>query len=308
MAPMTTVFLNGELVERDAARVSAFDAGFQHGVGLFETMTGVVTDGGEARIVGLLEHCERLAESARILRLSDDMRAERLADACVETLERAASSGEHHLSRARVRLTVTGGDLNLLETRGESNAAPTVMIACQPATAYPDEMFERGVLATIADARINPLDPFEGHKSLNYWMRLRELQLAAGRGAGESLMLQVSNHVSGGCVSNLVAIHGDRALTPIARGEEAEGGVPSPVLPGVTRAMALGWLEERGLEVERRMMPVGDVLDADEVLLTNSSWGVLPVVRVEAEPIGTGEVGPVARNLIERWRGRVGGG
>lgn len=305
---MTTVFLNGELVERDAARVSAFDAGFQHGVGLFETMTGVVTDGGEARIVGLLEHCERLAESARILRLSDDMRAERLADACVETLERAASSGEHHLSRARVRLTVTGGDLNLLETRGESNAAPTVMIACQPATAYPDEMFERGVLATIADARINPLDPFEGHKSLNYWMRLRELQLAAGRGAGESLMLQVSNHVSGGCVSNLVAIHGDRALTPIARGEEAEGGVPSPVLPGVTRAMALGWLEERGLEVERRMMPVGDVLDADEVLLTNSSWGVLPVVRVEAEPIGTGEVGPVARNLIERWRGRVGGG
>jgi len=304
---MGTVFLNGELIERDAARVSAFDAGFQHGVGLFETMTGVVTDGGEARIVGLIEHCERLVESARTLRLSDDMRADRLADACVETLERAAASGEQGLARARVRLTVTGGDLNLLESRGESNAAPTVMIACQPATAYPEEMFERGVLATIADARTNPLDPFAGHKSLNYWWRLRELQLAASRGAGESLMLQVSNHASGGCVSNLVAIHGDKALTPIARGEEAEGGVPSPVLPGVTRAMALGWLEERGLEVERRMMPVGDVLDADEVLLTNSSWGVLPVVRVEAETVGTGEVGPVARDLIERWRGRVGG-
>jgi len=48
------------------------------------------------------------------------------------------------------------------------------------------------------------------------------------------------------------------------------------------------------------MMGIGDVLDADEVFLTNSSWGVLPVTSVEAEPIGGGEVGEVARSLRER--------
>jgi len=48
------------------------------------------------------------------------------------------------------------------------------------------------------------------------------------------------------------------------------------------------------------MMGIGDVLDADEVFLTNSSWGVLPVTAVEAEPVGSGDVGEVCRSLRER--------
>jgi branched-subunit amino acid aminotransferase/4-amino-4-deoxychorismate lyase len=48
------------------------------------------------------------------------------------------------------------------------------------------------------------------------------------------------------------------------------------------------------------MMGIGDVLDADEVFLTNSSWGVLPVTSVEAEPIAAGTVGAVSRALRER--------
>ncbi|MEN1706430.1 MAG: aminotransferase class IV [Planctomycetota bacterium] len=292
---MTAVFLNGEFVDRADARVSAFDAGFQHAVGLFETMTGVRTAGGETRIIGLIEHCERLVESARQLRLSDDMRADRLADACVETMEKSG------LDRARIRMTVSGGDLNMLECSGASNVSPTLLILAQPATEYPAEMFERGVGLTIADAKANPLDPFQGHKTLNYWWRLRELQNAAAKGAGEALVLQVSNHICGGCVSNLIAIHGDRALTPIAGGEEAEGGVPSPVLPGVARSFVLSWLEEMGLEVSRQMMSIDDVLDADEVVLTNSGWGVLPVVRVEAGMIREGRPGTVSEGLVGRW-------
>ncbi|MEM1183914.1 MAG: aminotransferase class IV [Planctomycetota bacterium] len=291
---MSVVFLNGSFVERDDAQVSAFDAGTQHGVGLFETMLGL-SEGG-ARIVGLRDHMERLATSARELSLSEDLNVDALGDAALETVKRSG------LERSRVRMTVTGGDLNLLQSRGETNARPTVLIDAQPATAYPEAMFERGVMATIATARANPLDPTASHKTLNYWWRLRELQSAAGKGGGEALVFDVTNHLAGGCVSNAIAIKGEVAMTPIVRGEERSGGVPSPVLPGVTRGMALGWLEDLGHEVQRRMLTVDDVLDADELVLTNSGFGVLPVVRVEAQQIGSGEPGAVGRALIERWR------
>jgi branched-subunit amino acid aminotransferase/4-amino-4-deoxychorismate lyase len=54
-----------------------------------------------------------------------------------------------------------------------------------------------------------------------------------------------------------------------------------------------------GIKTTKRMMTIDDLLDADEVFLTNSSWGVLPVVRVEAETIGSGAVGEVTRRIRE---------
>src|SRR5205814_2137459 len=73
-------------------------------------------------------------------------------------------------------------------TGGARAADPTVLIVAQPVTRYPEAMFERGVTVVLADARANPLNPFEGHKTLNYWWRLRELQTAARKGAGEALV------------------------------------------------------------------------------------------------------------------------
>ncbi len=294
---MGEIFVNGMFVGREAARVSAADAGLLHAVGLFETMTARVTGDGVA-VDSLDEHLDRLQASAAGLGLSTELKTGPLGEAVVETVRRSGHE------KARVRLTITGGDLNLLRATGRGAHTPTVLIDAQPATRYPAEMFTKGVMAVIADARANPLDPTAGHKTLNYWWRLRELQTAAGRGAGEAIVLQVSNHLCGGCVSNIFVVKDGTLITPIARGEEQEvggrGAIPSPVLPGITRARVLKEAKKMGLTVERRMMGVGDVLDADEVLLTNSSWGVLPVTAVEAEAVGGGGVGEVARGLRER--------
>src|SRR5262245_27405780 len=124
---MATVFLNGKVVETDAARLSAFDAAIQHGVGLFETMAARVEDD-QVRVFGLEEHLERLIESARELGLSDSLRAPALADAVSKTV------GASGLERARVRLTITGGDLSLLgKPRSGGPIDPTIMIVAQPA-------------------------------------------------------------------------------------------------------------------------------------------------------------------------------
>jgi branched-subunit amino acid aminotransferase/4-amino-4-deoxychorismate lyase len=298
--PGGVVWLNGEFVDRGSARVSAFDAGLQHGVGLFETMRAA--GGGVFRLDA---HMARITESARALGLSNNLRGRALGEAIRACVERSG------LSRARIRATVTGGDLNMLADRGVGGGGgggggavdPTVLIDVQPATVYPDEMFDRGVSVVIAQWRVNPLDPFEGHKTLRYWPRLRELQIAAGKRAAEAITLQVGNHVAGGCVSSVFAVKNGAMLTPIARGEEEAVGspLPSPVLPGITRSVVLGWAGARGIPVYRRMIAIGELLDADEVFLTNSSWGVLPVVRIEAEPIGGGEPGPMASAVRAHW-------
>jgi len=291
-----SVFIDGEMVTRQDAKVSAFDAAFQHGVGLFETMHAFTTADGVV-VEDLDEHMDRLQGSAAMLGLSDDLKTGALGEAVVETVRRA------RYKNTRVRLTVTGGDLNLLQSGaaggGGGGHRPTVLIQAQPATDYPDEMFENGVMATIAEARANPLDPTAGHKTLNYWWRLRELQAAAAKGAGESIVLQVSNHLSGGCVSNLFAVSEGKLITPIARGEESgeAHALPSPVLPGITRGRVMEQAKKMGISVEARMMSIDDLLDADELFLTNSSWKVLPVVKVEAEVIGSGEPGVVTLGL-----------
>jgi branched-chain amino acid aminotransferase len=83
--------------------------------------------------------------------------------------------------------------------------------------------------------------------------------------------------------------------------------MPSPVLPGVTRGFVLNWAGERGIEVSRRMLTIEDVLSADEAFLTNSSFGVLPLVAIEKERIGRGEVGDLAREARRAWEGAAGG-
>lgn len=318
---MARVFLDGRFVERDDARVSAFDAGLQHAVGLFETFQARVS-GGEAYVRGLESHLRRLADSASLLGLSTTLRTDPLAEAIVTTVEQSG------IETARVRLTITGGDLNMLArprpqaqtgdapgsttpTTRPAGHDPTILIDVQPFTPYPEAFFTEGVAACIADAKANPLNPLEGHKTLNYWWRLRTLQEAALKRMGEALVFTITNHLAGGCVSNAFLVRDGVLFTPIARGEEQEvasaggpsGGpvLPSPVLPGVTRAEVLEYAGERGLAVERRMLTVHDVLGADELFLTNSSWGVLPVVQVEAAAIGIGAPGPVATALRARW-------
>ena len=138
------VWLNGQFVERDDARISVFDAGMQHGVGLFETMLAR-----HGRVFRPKRHVDRLINSARELRLSERLRAEPLIEAIRHTVERS----EH--DSARVRLTVTGGDLNLLQSAGRTTVDPTILIVAQPPTEYPDSFFTEGVSVMIADGRLN---------------------------------------------------------------------------------------------------------------------------------------------------------
>jgi len=284
------VWLNGKFIQRDAAQISAFDAGIQHGVGLFETC--IARNGTVFRAEA---HTRRLVESAKELLLSDTLRAEPLAKALQTAVE------HNELDEARLRLTVTGGDLSLTAARRQHRVDPTVLIDLQPPTEYPEAFFADGVMVSIAEGRLNPTSPMAGHKTLNYWPRIHTLQHAAAAKAGEALWFTVTNHLACGCVSNVfVVIDGVLAL-PFARGEEPGDAVGPAVLPGTTRAAILELCEGLGIEVRRCTIDIDKLLSADEVFLTNSSWGVLPVVAVEKKTIGTGDVGEMTTQLRQAW-------
>ncbi len=284
------VWLNGKFVSMEDAKVSAFDAGLQHGVGIFETMRA-----SRGRVIDLFPHLERMAGSAKVLGLSEQMLVDPLGEAVLATLSRS------DMEEARIRVTVTGGDLNLLREGGTAQD-PTILIVTQPVTPYPDELFEKGTAVTIADSRANPLDPFVGHKTVWYWPRLMELQKAAAKGASEALWFSISNHLASGCVSNALLVKDGRLRTPPARGEETPGSLPSAALGGIVRASVLEWARQEGLEAEFGAINIDELLEAEEIMLTNSSWGVLPVVQVEQRQIGDGQPGKFTQVAMERWR------
>lgn len=304
---MTLIYLNGKYLAPDDAFVSAFDAGLQHGVGVFETMLGVgpAEAGGAPRVHRPVEHLERLAESVTSLGLAEAFDAAPVGELLLETLRRSGLC-ENPGSRARIRLTVTGGDLNMLDRSGTNAQRPTLMIVVQPSPTPPEEMFQRGVTVTVADLKLNPLDPFQSHKTLNYWPRLHALNQASAKGAAEALLFQVSNHLAGGCVSSVFLVKDAELFAPIARGEEPQGGLPSPVLPGITRMACIQNAEAAGVKVHKRMLTIDDLLAADEVMLTSSTIGVLPVVRVEGHQVGDAKPGPMTRTLREAWLGELG--
>jgi len=279
-------YVNGRMLGAGEARVSVEDAGFQHAVGLFETMS--VHHG---RAFRLGAHLQRLTASAIELGLARELDGQVLAAAVDQTIR------HHQVDRARVRLTATAGNLSLLRAGASDPLTPTIVVTAQPPTEYDPAYFERGVTVLIAPAIANPFDAMTGHKTLSYWGRLRILRQAAAARAGEAIVLNISNHLASGTVSNVFLVKEGALLTPFAHGEEVPGALHAPVLPGVTRAVVIELALAAGIDVQRKMLSVDDLLSADEVFLTNSGWQILPVTSVEKQPIAGGQVGDLTKRL-----------
>lgn len=310
---MAFVLTSGGIVPPEQAGVSASDAGLLHGVGLFETMLAR-----RGQVHRLAEHLERLVDSAELLGLAKTLYPEPLGELVLDAARHASDEQWAELAGGfwRLRLTITGGDLNLLDRDQPDQPVhrPTILVHATPTSPPPAQLTDRGVAVGIADLRVNPFDPFESHKTLNYWRRLRALQDAASQGLGEAIVLQVTNHLAGGCVSNLFIVPADgpagdgktdRLLTPIVRGEEPKAGVPSPVLPGVARRAIIEQAHARGYDIARQMLSIDDLLDAKEAFLTSSTIGVLPIVAVEGKQLADGTPGPVTRELLSSWQGEL---
>jgi len=277
--------LNGRLVSEDEARVSVFDRGFLYGDGVFESMRAV---GGV--VFRQDRHLDRLHQSADGIGLDLSHVLPGLQASVRELLEVNA------LRDARIRITVTRG-AGRPGDYVEALGPPTVVITGARFEGLDEASYRNGVGAVIPRRRQVPpetLDPaIKSTSRLGSVLARRE---ARDRGGFEAILLDAGGHLTEGTASNFFLVAGGRLLTSPA---------PAGGLPGITREAVLEIARAGGIDVSEERLPAALLSDAQEAFLTNTSWEVLPVVRVDDRPIGEGVPGPVTRDLLAAYRDLV---
>ena len=278
MSKARLLWVNGKLLPVGQAALDPRDRGFTLGDGLFETMRA---RGGA--VLRIERHLSRLRAGAAVLGLSPLPKDEELADAIVGTL------AANELAEAAVRLTVSRG---VPERRGllpEPEPRPSVVVHAEPFAGYPDELYARGVRAVISGIPRNERSPLSRIKSLNYLGNVLARREAEARGADDALLLNTAGDLACASAANLFLLLDGTLVTP---------SVTSGTLPGTVRELLTSELAPRvGLEVVERTVRPQELRAAEEAFLTNALMGIVPLIEVDAMPIGTGEPGPVSTVL-----------
>ncbi|HOW72203.1 MAG TPA: aminotransferase class IV [Phycisphaerae bacterium] len=273
----TKVYLNGRIVEMGEAAVPVSNPALLHGVGLFETVRAY---GGRPFRLG--RHVHRMLASAERLNMSIGQVSEQVPAAVRQVLE------ANRLGEARVRFTVTP------PAPQEPDAGPNLLVMAQELAGYPDGLYERGMTVYVCDQyRQSVQDPLAGHKTTSYFPRLLVLRNAQDRACGEGLWFTPENLLAEGCMSNVFLIKDGCLATP---------PLNTPVLPGVTRAAILELAGQEGIPAEESPRTIRDLLEADEVFLTNAIMEVMPVTRVERKAIAGERPGPLTQRLARGYR------
>jgi branched-chain amino acid aminotransferase len=274
---MPKVFLNDAVVSIDKARVSVIDAGLLYGMGLFETMRAC-----NGVVFALDAHLDRLLGSAKKLSIGNTYTREFIAEAVNKTLE------ANKLREARMRLTLTGGPASV---EGDEPKG-TLLITATRLQPYPPQYYKKGVMVVLCPYKQNAFDPTCGSKTTSYMSRMLGLKFAHQKRAAEALWFTTDNRLAEGCISNVFIVKDSALFTPTLN---------TPVLAGVARKTVIKLARQSTIRCYEKDLNINDLLDADEVFLTNVVMQVMPVVKVEKHDISDGKVGPVAKELQKRF-------
>ena len=278
------IWLNGEMVTRENARVSVFDAGFVVGDGVWE---GLRLHKG--RLMFLDAHLDRLFEGAKAINLDIGLDRQGVTDALESLL--AANGMED------------GVHLRLMVTRGEKTGAnqdprnalgrPTIVILAEWKVPSPAivtrglSLFTSSILCTPAhmfDMRLN------SHSRLNLIMALNQ---AIAAGADEALMLDPDGYVSSCNATNFFWIRDGEVRT--STGEFC--------FNGVTRANVIRLCEANGIPLRLGDFPVEDARGADEAFVTGTFGGLTPVREIDGRALPLTLPGPMTARLRTLYEG-----
>jgi branched-chain amino acid aminotransferase len=258
---MTLAYWNGRLVPREEVSLDPDEGGFFRGDGLFETLR---VDEGVARDIPA--HLDRLEEG---LKRIDLVLPEDRGD-----LELGIGAVAEKAPRPVARLRV-------MVTRGAPGAPPSWLVTAQPYVPPHEQLYREGVGVVIErELRLSSAGPLVGLKSLSYQLNGLALARAEAAGAFEALLLNESGRVVEGSRSNIIVVIGRVPVTPPL----SDGCLPGTVR---RRLIEAGMVTESSFGLE-------ELAAAEEVLITSSLMGVMPVSRIEAKSI---PVGPVAAGL-----------
>jgi branched-subunit amino acid aminotransferase/4-amino-4-deoxychorismate lyase len=272
------VYLNGQVIAADNARISPLDRGFLHGDGFFETVR--VWHGRPFR---LSWHLDRLDRALRETGFDDAVDLHAVADAA-ESLVRT-----NRVSDGRVRVTVSRGVMPGLEV--SRPPAPTVLVQAHE-MALPRPGRAAPIVLALSDHRVCAGSRTSGLKSISYQGNLLALSAGRRRGADEVLLQNSNGRLAEGACTNVFFVRQGRVHTPDAR---------CGLLPGIARAAVLQLCGDREIAVHEGLYEPEDLWAASEVFCTNSLRGIMPVERIIERPSMDLSERPVTRTLQDAY-------
>lgn len=261
-------FWNGAIVDAHEIRISPSDLGMLRGYTVFDVMP---VEGGH----GFLweRHYDRLCRSAESIGMTVPIDKDAYGAAIADLIRQSGTT------ELVLRTVLSGGP-------SENGFAPepgreTFYILAEARHRVPESAYAEGVkLITLPYERYLPQVKFANH-AISIW----DLKRRQAEGAFDTL------YVSQGLISeasqgNVLIMKDGVLITP-----------REEVLWGITQGMVMELAEQIGIPTEWRSVTLAETLEADEVLLTGSSKGIIPVVRIDDAVIGDGRPGPGAARL-----------
>ena len=280
------IYVNGDIVHRDDAKVSVYDSGFMLGDGVWEGLR--LYDG---HIPFLDDHLDRLYEAALFIDLDIGMTRDALTQAIHDTLAANAMTTDVH-----IRLMVTRGKKRKpFQHPHLSIYGPTIVIIAEHSR--PDEsVVERGIrLFTVPHHRGLPLTQdakLNSHSKLNC---IIPLTLALRAGADEALMLDPFGFVNTTNACNFFIVRKGAVWT--STGDYC--------MNGITRQKVIDLCRANDIPVFERNYSLVETYSADEAFLTGTFGAQTPVFEIDGRIIGGGTAGPVFHRIRNLYKDEI---
>lgn len=279
------IYMNDKLVDESEAKVSVFDHGLLYGDGIFEGIR--LYDGCVFR---LEEHLERLEYSAKAIMLNLPWSRREISDAVCETCR------ANGLENGYIRLVVTRGE-GSLGLSIKNCDKPQLIVIAGNIQLYPEEFYERGLeIITVPTRRINHAALPPTVKSLNYLNNILAKIEAEHLGYHEAIMLNEQGYVAECTGDNVFVLHKGELITPSAS---------AGALKGITRDTVLQIADELAVPWRESNLTRYDIWVAEELFLSGTAAEIIPIVKVDARPIGNGKPGALTGRFLDRFRERV---
>jgi D-alanine transaminase len=279
---MSIVYLNGEFLPKDEAKISPDDRGFLLADGLYE-----VTPFYEGAAFCLDRHLARLEHGLRWARIRQSL------DSLANMQRRLIA--ENRLETAETSLTyvqITRGVAPRTHYFPTESVEPTVYAYAKAWDRPSPERWSQGfTAATVPDRRWSRVDI----KTIGLLPNAMAFQDAIDAGADDALLVRDGVAIEGAHMNFWGVIDGVLVTHPTT----------GHILPGITRGVILELAAEHGIPVEQRPIQMEELDEAEELFFTGTTGEIRPCVQVDGTPVGDGRVGAISRRLSDLFRAEV---
>ena len=271
------IYVNGAFVPESEARISVLDHAVLYGDGVFDTAAAW---GG--RVFKIEAHIDRFFRSMKAIAIAPPVERDGLRGLIMEAVER------NGLENAYIKWIATRGS-NGAPLMDPEGCTANLIIITRP---YIHRAIgEKGLRMKTAAIRRPPGQVLDAQvKSLNYLNLVLAKLEAKAAGVDHALLLDIEGRICEAPGFNVFLVQDGRLRTPA-----------HDVLRGITRATVMELAREAGLAVSEEDLELYDAHTADEMVLTSTAGGLLPVTELDGRAIGSGQPGPVFTSLAAAY-------